>query len=154
MCCWKSKFHHFSVLPLLRFNRYNSFPLNLFICSQKLYLIFYARVWNSTTDIAIKVNNLVEGRAYKFLVRAVNQIGDSPDLETENEVIAKNPFDPPSAVGKPNVPDWGEDFAEVAWKPSEDDGGADISGYRVEVRNRDRRAWNVAGTAGGSESRY
>ena len=52
------------------------------------------------------------------------------------------------------VPDWGEDFAEVAWKPSEDDGGADISGYRVEVRNRDRRAWNVAGTAGGSESRY
>ena len=125
------------------------FPKTLY-----LHLILYARVWNYTTDIAIKVNNLVEGRAYKFLVRAVNQIGDSPDLETENEVIAKNPFDPPSAVGKPNVPDWGEDFAEVAWKPSEDDGGADISGYRVEVRNRDRRAWNVAGTAGGSESRY
>ena len=153
MCCWKSEFH-FSVLPLLRFNRYKRALWTYSFLAWNSYLNFYAQVWNSTTDIAIKVNNLVEGRAYKFLVRAVNQIGDSPDLETENEVIAKNPFDPPSAVGKPNVPDWGEDFAEVAWKPSEDDGGADISGYRVEVRNRDRRAWNVAGTAGGSESRY
>jgi len=108
----------------------------------------------SVKAMSLEVTNLVEGRAYKFLVRAVNQIGDSPDLETEKEVIAKNPFDPPSAVGKPTVPDWGEDFAEVAWKPSEDDGGADISGYRVEVRNRDRRAWNVAGTAGGSESSF
>ena len=30
-----------------------------------------------------------------FLVRAVNQDGDSPDLETEAATVAKNPFDPP-----------------------------------------------------------
>ena len=107
----------------------------------------------SVKSMSLEVSNLVEGRAYKFLVRAVNQIGDSPDLETEGEIVAKNPFDPPSAPGKPNVSDWGEDFAELTWKPSEEDGGADISGYKVEVRNRDRRAWNVAGTAGGSEAR-
>ena len=106
----------------------------------------------SVKSMSLEVNNLVEGHVYKFLVRAVNQIGDSPDLETDNEIIAKNPFDPPTAPGKPTVKDWGEDFAEVAWKPSDDDGGAEISGYRVEIRNRDRRAWNVAGTAGGNES--
>lgn len=108
----------------------------------------------SVKSMSLEVNNLVEGRAYKFLVRAVNQLGDSPDLETEQEIIAKNPFDPPSPPSKPNVQDWGEDWAELSWKPSEEDGGAEISGYKVEVRNRDRRAWNVAGTAGGSESSY
>ena len=54
----------------------------------------------SVNSMSLEVKNLVEGRAYKFLVRAVNQIGDSPDLETENEIIAKNPFDLPSAPGK------------------------------------------------------
>jgi len=28
-------------------------------------------------------------------VRAVNDLGDSPDLVTEEPVVAKNPFDPP-----------------------------------------------------------
>jgi len=37
----------------------------------------------------------VEGKSYKFLVRAVNELGDSPDLITEDAVVAKNPFDPP-----------------------------------------------------------
>ena len=36
-----------------------------------------------------------EGRSYNFLVRAVNDLGDSPDLVTEEPVVAKNPFDPP-----------------------------------------------------------
>lgn len=107
----------------------------------------------SVNSMSLQVSNLVEGRAYKFLVRAVNQVGDGLSLETENEVIAKNPYDPPTPPGKPNVSDWGEEFAELTWKESEEDGGAEINGYRVEVRNRDRRAWNNAGTAGGSETR-
>ncbi len=108
----------------------------------------------SVKAMSLEVNNLVEGRAYKFLVRAVNQLGDSPDLETEDEIIAKNPFDPPSPPSKPTVADWGEDFADLTWKAPEEDGGAEISGYRVEVRNRDRRAWNAAGIASGNETRY
>ena len=101
----------------------------------------------------MQVGNLVEGHVYKFLVRAVNQLGDSPDLVTEEEIIAKNPFDPPTPPGKPTVTDWGEEFAEITWKAPSDDGGADISGNRVEVRNRDRRAWHEAGIASGSETR-
>ena len=45
--------------------------------------------------LSLEVSNLVEGKSYKFLVRAVNQEGDSPDLVTEDVTIAKNPFDPP-----------------------------------------------------------
>lgn len=108
----------------------------------------------NVASMSLQVPNLVEGKSYKFLVRAVNQLGDSPDLETETDVVAKNPFDPPSPPSKPNVADWGEDFAELTWKTPEEDGGAEISGYRVEVRNRDRRAWNVAGTASGNENKY
>ncbi len=40
----------------------------------------------------------VEGRSYNFLVRAVNDLGDSPDLITEQPVLAKNPFDPPGLI--------------------------------------------------------
>ena len=46
-------------------------------------------------SFSLDVTNLVEGKSYKFLVRAVNQDGDSPDLETEEAIMAKNPFDPP-----------------------------------------------------------
>ena len=47
--------------------------------------------------------------------------------------------------GKPDVADWGENFAELKWKAPESDGGAEIQEYRVEVRNRDKRAWLVGG---------
>ena len=46
-------------------------------------------------SFSLDVTNLVEGKSYMFLVRAVNQDGDSPDLETEAATVAKNPFDPP-----------------------------------------------------------
>ena len=49
---------------------------------------------------------------------------------------------PPS---KPEVADWGEDFAELKWKAPEVAEGCEITEYRIEVRNRDKRAWNVAG---------
>ena len=107
---------------------------------------------NSASTVCGKESQTL-GWARKFLVRAVNQLGDSPDLETESEIVARNPYDTPSQPGKPNVQDWGEDWAELSWRAPDDDGGADISGYRVEVRNRDRRAWNVAGTASGSETK-
>jgi hypothetical protein len=45
----------------------------------------------------------VEGRSYNFLVRAVNDLGDSPDLITEQPVLAKNPFDPPGLIFLTNM---------------------------------------------------
>ena len=62
-------------------------------------------------------------RNYKFLVRAVNEDGDSPNLETEDFITAKNPFEVPSQPGKVKPADWGVDWAELQWKAPEDDGG-------------------------------
>lgn len=89
-----------------------------------------------------ELKNLVEGRNYKFLVRAVNDEGDSPDLETEDFITAKNEFDVPTPPGKPKASNWGPDWAEVTWKAPEDNGGAEIKEYKLEMRDADRRAWN------------
>lgn len=89
-----------------------------------------------------ELKNLVEGRNYKFLVRAVNDEGDSPNLETEDFVTAKNQFDVPTRPGKPKASNWGTDWAEVTWKAPEDNGGADIKEYKLEMRDADRRSWN------------
>ena len=37
---------------------------------------------------------------------AVNKEGESPNLETERKILAKNPFDEPKAPGKPDIVDW------------------------------------------------
>lgn len=96
----------------------------------------------TTKGLSLEVHNLSEGKAYKFLVRAVNDLGDSPDLVTEDAIIAKNPFDPPSPPSKPDVVDWGEDFAELKWKQSDD---SEVTSYKVEMRNRAKRAWTQVG---------
>ena len=56
-----------------------------------------------TKGTSIDIKNLAEGRVYKFLVRAVSTEGDSPDLETEDTVVAKDPFDPPTPPQKASV---------------------------------------------------
>jgi hypothetical protein len=76
---------------------------------------------------SFELKNLVENHNYKFLVRAVNKDGDSPDLESEDFITAKNPFDVPTRPGKPKVTNWGPTWAEVAWQAPEDDGGAEVS---------------------------
>ena len=56
-----------------------------------------------TKGTSIDIKNLAEGRVYKFLVRAVSAEGDSPDLETEDTVVAKDPYDPPTPPQKGSV---------------------------------------------------
>jgi len=87
------------------------------------------------------LRNLVEGRSYKFLVRAVNEDGDSPNLETEDFTVAKNEFDVPTKPGKPKAANWGPDWAELKWAAPEDDGGAEVKEYKLEMRDVDRRSW-------------
>ena len=47
----------------------------------------------------LDVKGLTPNKKYKFRVRAVNKEGESPDLEGDEEIEAKNAFDPP---GKPD----------------------------------------------------
>ena len=78
--------------------------------------------------------------------------GDSGDLVMEEPIVAKDPYSPPSQPGRPEVCDWGPDFAELRWNTPEEDGGAEISSYRVEVRNSGRRGWREAATSEESDA--
>ena len=37
--------------------------------------------------------------------------------------------------------DWGPDFCDLKWVPPKDDGGSPITGYVIEYRDKDKRAW-------------
>ena len=80
------------------------------------------------------VKGLQEGKEYKFRVRAVNAHGESLPLDTDEAIVAKNPFDPPAKPDPPIPMDWGPDFADLKWKPPKDDGGSPITEYIIEVR--------------------
>jgi hypothetical protein len=65
---------------------------------------------------SFRVNKLTPGKEYLFRVRAVNKEGESEPLETSGATLAKNPYDEPSAPGKPDVYDWDKDHVDLEWQ--------------------------------------
>ena len=103
-------------------------------------------VWEKVSDCVpsspVTIKGLKEGHEYDFRVMAENQNGVSEPLQTEEPVLAKNPFDPPGAPGAPECANRGKDVIEIAWKPPKKDGGAPIQGYNVERKERgDKGKW-------------
>lgn len=49
-----------------------------------------------------------------------------------------DPSDPP---GTPEVIDYDKNHAELAWTPPKNDGGAPITGYVIEARDKDTNKW-------------
>jgi hypothetical protein len=45
-----------------------------------------------STEPEANITGLLEGKPYKFRVKAVNKEGESEELETEKSIVAKNPF--------------------------------------------------------------
>lgn len=52
----------------------------------------------------------------------MNAEGESEPLETETAITAKNPYNEPDPPGKPEIKDWGKNFAEIKWAPPASDG--------------------------------
>ena len=50
-------------------------------------------------------------------------------------------IDEPSPCGQPNVVDWGKDFADLTWTPPESDGGAEITHYVIEMKEKNMGQW-------------
>ncbi|VVC89475.1 unnamed protein product [Leptidea sinapis] len=92
-------------------------------------------------DCKANVAGLQEGKPYKFRVKAVNKEGESEELETEKTIVAKNPFDEPGKPGRPEPRNWDKDFVELEWSAPKDDGGAPITGYIVQKREKGGRTW-------------
>lgn len=88
------------------------------------------------------VTGLTEGKDYHFRVKAVNAEGESEPLETSQATTAKNPYDPTTAPGKPEVRDWSKNHADLKWKAPEKDGGAPITGYIIEVKDDSSNKWH------------
>lgn len=97
------------------------------------------------------ITGLHEGKKYKFRVRAVNKEGESEELETENAIIAKNPFDPPSKPNRPEPTDWGKDYVELKWSPPKSDGGLPIEKYIVQKREKGGRSWSDCARVAGDK---
>ncbi|KAI8425646.1 hypothetical protein MSG28_011460 [Choristoneura fumiferana] len=76
--------------------------------------------------------------ANKFRVKALNEEGESEPLETDHGTLAKNPYDVPAAPGLPDIVDWDEKSAKLKWEPPIRDNGAPITGYIIEIMDRDR----------------
>ncbi|CAG2161698.1 unnamed protein product [Oppiella nova] len=103
----------------------------------------------STTRPEIAVNNLEPGKEYKFRVKAINAEGESLPLETLQPIVAKNPFDPPGAPGTPEMTNYDKDFVELKWQKPIKDGGAPITGYIIEVKEKDGTRWVKGATIDG-----
>jgi len=90
----------------------------------------------------ICVEQLIPRHRYRFRVRAANKIGPSEATEmTGPDILAKDPWDEPDPCGQPNIVDWGPDFADLTWAPPEWDGGAPITHYVIEMKEKNMNQW-------------
>ena len=64
----------------------------------------------------LRVTKLTPGKEYLFRVRAVNKEGESEPLETATATLARNPYDEPSAPGKPEIADWDSNRVDLQWQ--------------------------------------
>lgn len=101
----------------------------------------------------VDITGLQEGKSYKFRVKAVNKEGDSEPLETESSIVAKDPFSVPDKPGAPVPVDWGKDFVELEWQKPENDNGAPIDKYILQMRDKSGRNWVDAGTVPGDRTK-
>ncbi|VDK40424.1 unnamed protein product, partial [Cylicostephanus goldi] len=101
-------------------------------------------------ECTAKVNKLINGKEYQFRVMAVNLQGESKPLETLEPIIAKNEFDVPDPVDKPEVVDWDKDRIDIQWKPPANNGGSPVKTYIVEKKEKGSAIWNEAGKTSGT----
>ncbi|KAM3173269.1 hypothetical protein ACTXT7_012839 [Hymenolepis weldensis] len=107
-------------------------------------------IWEPVTGIIkdnqVHIKNLQPKQLYNFRVKAVNTIGESAPAQTKNAVLAKNPFDLPSAPQAFEITTYNKRSVTFEWKPPKSDGGNPIKGYQLEKRLLPRGDWKQATT--------
>ncbi len=75
--------------------------------------------------------NLVPSTTHHYRIRAINSVGPGPPSNTDSAITdARTVPSPPTGLVATAS---GRAIINLAWKPPSDDGGATISGYRIEV---------------------
>lgn len=100
----------------------------------------------SDQELTCELTNLTEGQEYQVQIRAVNSVGTSKPLESESTVKPKSPFTLPSAPRNLSARDVTTSKGTLDWKAPEKDGGAPITKYHVEKREKTYGAWKREGT--------
>lgn len=98
-------------------------------------------------DTNFNVTGLTKDQAYEFRVMAVNDSGQSKPLVSDKPVVAKLPYDPPSAPGKPEASPISEDSVQLEWEKPQSDGGSRITGYFIEKREVGSDTWQKVNPA-------
>ena len=88
-----------------------------------------------------KCNDLEEGQKYQFRVRALNSVGPSKPADLPDTVLAKDPWDVPGPPQNVEIIDWDKNFVDLTWEAPERDGGAKITNYVVECKEKFSKEW-------------
>lgn len=122
---------------------FSSFHLNLL----NIILIFR---WNKVTEKITKTSHTVSGLTsdteYTFRIKAVNAVG--PSDPSPNSKWIKTPQVMKESKNKPGPPRGPLEISgmtktsfTIKWEPPEDDGGADIIEYIVEMKEASKKSW-------------
>jgi len=106
----------------------------------------------TTRDPEADVGGLIPGHKYKFRVKAVNAEGETEPLENTKATEAKNPYTEPDKPSKPRIEDYDKNRVDLAWDAPANDGGAPITGYIVEKREKGGKKWIKAAKTTGPET--
>jgi hypothetical protein len=82
---------------------------------------------------------LTGGETYGVKITATNTIGTSAESETQYFVCADLP-DPPS---QPNLEAATESSITISWNPPANNGGSDITGYRIYMNPLSDGDWEL-----------
>ncbi|GFO38541.1 titin, partial [Plakobranchus ocellatus] len=86
-------------------------------------------------------DNLREGTEYHFRVLAVNKEGQGPALEAKETVKPEKKVDLPGPPSNLKIGKIGTEFVTLDWKAPVDNGGAKITGYKVEMADVGSDKW-------------
>lgn len=95
----------------------------------------------SPNEDSFTFKGLTPKKKYKFRVRAKNKEGESEPLETDDSILARNPYDEPGAPGKPEIIDYDNKSVTLKWAKPDNDGGRAITHYTIEIKDKFSADW-------------
>ncbi|MYK65109.1 MAG: fibronectin type III domain-containing protein [Gemmatimonadetes bacterium] len=93
-----------------------------------------------STSTTYSHTTAVPGTTWHYRVAAINAAGPGPE---SNTAAATTPAGAPDAPEELAARTRGTSWIEVSWKPPAFDGGARVTGYRIETRQDDNALWTV-----------
>ncbi|XP_070200689.1 twitchin-like isoform X4 [Littorina saxatilis] len=105
--------------------------------------------WKTYNDIPIKelratVQGLSKDKAYEFRVKAKNSAGLGDPSDPTDPVHVKPKYNKPGPAGVPEAGKIGRTFVELKWDKPRHDGGAKVTGYIVEKKEKGMSMWTKA----------